>query len=182
MGIQIAEKQLQQNIHHYLERWFYVESEVWSDCHKKRIDIAMIHKSDIAAKYPFGIEIKTNDKKTGSDTGKWLHQAQSYSSYSFENYGKMMILVAPQISGKVLAEGELMDKHPLYDGTLLACQYNVNTFLAQFNIGELQRYTFDDYKTHAKRDFLRIVFNGSLIWDQRTDELRTSNYERLCKR
>jgi hypothetical protein len=150
--------------------------EVWSKDHKKRIDIAMIHKSDISKKYPIGIEIKTFDKKTGSDAGKWLFQAKDYSQLEFINYGKMLIIVAPQFSGNVFLEGKLMHQH-IFDGDP-SPDHNVTTFLGQFNVGEFQRYNFTDYHTREIKRLARIVYNGLIIWDERNDDFRPKNIKR----
>lgn len=170
------EKELQDKIAEFLSRYFYVEKEVWSTDRKSRIDIAMIHKSDISKLYPIGIEIKTDDKKTGSSLGQWLKQANGYSFKSFVNFGKLMVVTYPQISGKCLAEGMLMHPHNVFESGDFACQHNVNTFLGQFNIGELQKYK------HQDNTFLRIVFNSRLIWDNRKNDLRINNYLSVCKR
>jgi len=69
-----------------------------------------------------------------------------------------------------------MHQHNVFESGSLACQHNVNTFLGQFNIGELQRYFFND------KEYLRIVFNARLIWDHRRDEFKTENYLLSCKR
>ena len=98
MPIEMTESELQDRIAIFLSKYFTVEKEVWSEGFKKRIDIAMIHKTDILKLYPIGIEIKTFDKKTGSDAGKWLKQASHYSELEFIGYGKMLIIVAPQFS------------------------------------------------------------------------------------
>ncbi len=84
----MTEKELQQRIYLFLLRYFHVEKEVWSTNYIRRIDIAMIHKSDYERKYPIGIEIKTFDKKTGSDAGKWLSQSRTYSELEFVGWAK----------------------------------------------------------------------------------------------
>lgn len=172
----VIEKELQQKIVTFLSNYFYVEQEVWSDAYKYRIDIVLVHKSDMNKEYPIGIEIKTDDKKTGSSLGQWLHQANNYTHENFKGYGRLMVITYPQISGQCLAEGMLMHPHNVYEKGDLACQHNVNTFLAQFAIGELQKYK------HNNGTYLRIVFNSKLVWDHRNDEFRTHNYLFGCKR
>lgn len=170
----MTEAELQNRIAGFLSKYFKVEMEVWSVCHKKRIDIAMVHKSDIERSHPIGIEIKTFDKKTGSDAGKWLNQARTYSDLDFVGYGKMLIIVAPQFSENVFSEGLLMHKH-ISNGSATQ-DYNVSTFLGQFNIGEFQRYNFENH--NIKHRYSRIVFNGLLIWDERNDTFRPQNIKR----
>lgn len=176
----MTENDLQYSIAKYLNRFFKVEREVWSENKTKRIDIAMVHKTDIQKEHPIGIEIKTFDQKTGSDAGKWLFQAQRYSELSFIGYGKMLIIVAPQFSENVFAEGKLMHKH-IFRGDP-SPDHNVATFLGQFGIGEFQRYNYEDYRTHEIKRLSRIVFNGLLIWDEKNDSFRPQNINLRCKK
>ena len=176
----MTEKELQAIIAKYLSRYFYVEQEVWSVNYKKRIDIAMVHRLDIEKDYPIGIEIKTFDKKTGSDAGKWLKQSQTYSELDFVGYGKMLIIIAPQFSGNVFLEGTLMSQH-MQDG-YPGSAHNVSTFLGQFNLGEFQTYYRINYKTSEKKKYARVVYNGQIIWNEHDNRLRTNNYPVLCKR
>lgn len=76
--IDISEKELQRRIAEYMQKWFSVETEVWSDDHKKRIDLVMIHKSDTVRIFPIGIEIKQDAKNriiigTMDPTGSCLY-------------------------------------------------------------------------------------------------------------
>ena len=175
----MTEKELQEKLSEYLKKYFNVEMEVWSIDHKKRIDIAMIHKSDMKHEFPIGIEIKTFDKKTGSDAGKWMHQAQFYSELDFINYGKMLIIVAPQFSENVFSEGKLMHKH-IFSGDA-SPDHNVATFLGQFHLGEFQRYNFENYSNNKIIRFARIVYKGLIIWDERGDDFRPQNIILRCK-
>jgi len=175
----MSEAELQAKLSGYLSRYFYVEREVWSVDHKKRIDIAMFHKTDIEKEYPIGIEIKTFDKKTGSDAGKWMHQAQFYSELLFIDYGKMLIIVAPQFSENVFSEGKLMHKH-IFSGDP-SPDHNVSTFLGQFHLGEFQRYNFENYITHKTIRLARIVYKGLIIWDERDNDFRPQNIILRCK-
>jgi len=176
----MTESELQIRLSKYLDRFFQVENEVWSMDYKRRIDIVLVHKSDTAREYPIGIEIKTFDKKTGSDAGKWLHQAQEYSKISFCNYGKLMIIIAPQFSENVFCEGLLMHKH-LLNGSATH-DHNVATFLGQFGIGEFQSYNYEDRINKNMIKKYRIVYNGKKIWDMSDNVLRINNYIALCKR
>lgn len=173
----MTEKELQGMIVNYLSPWFNIEQEVWSGDHKCRIDMAMIHKSDIKKEYPIGIEIKTFDKKTGSDAGRWLFQSKSYTESSFIGYGKMLIVVAPQFSENVFSEGKLMDKH-VFNGDP-SQDHNVSTFLGQFKLGEFQRYNGRDGWYLVR--MARIVFKGLIIWDQKRDIFRPKNITLRCK-
>lgn len=170
-----SEKELQEKVATFLSRYFNVELEVWSSDHTSRIDIVLVHKSDILKEYPIGIEVKQDNKKTGSLLGQWLHQANRYTEKTFNGYGRLMILTYPQISGKCLAEGMLMHPHNVFESGDFACQHNVNTFLGQFQIGELQRYR------HNEKEYLRIVFNSRLVWDHRRDDFRKHNYLFGCQ-
>jgi hypothetical protein len=172
----VNEKELQQKIATFLSKYFYVEQEVWSSDHKCRIDIVLVHRSDVKKEYPIGIEIKTDDKKTGSSLGQWLQQANNYTHQIFNGYGQLMIITFPQISGKCLEEGELMSKHDIWSHDCMGCHHNVNTFLGQFHIGELQKYKYRDEKT-----YLRITYNSKSVWDNRTNEFKEQNYLFGCR-
>ena len=173
----MTEKELQDKMAVYLSTWFIVEKEICSLDSKSRIDLVMIHKSDISKEYPIGIEIKIDAKKTGSTLGQWLHQARIYANKDFQKYGKLMVCTYPQISGRCLEEGELMSKHDIWGSGFLGCHHNVNTFLAQFGIGELQKY-----KYHDGKKYLRITYNSKLVWDHRTNEFQSQNYLFGCKK
>ena len=47
MTVNITEAELVNKSAKYLSRFFIIELEVWSDDHKSRIDMIIIHKSDI---------------------------------------------------------------------------------------------------------------------------------------
>ena len=171
----MTEFDIQKRMFIYLQRYFKPKIEVWSTDRKKRIDIAMIHKSDIEKKFPIGIEIKINEKKSGKDLSLWLKQAIEYTQKEFIGYGKLMVITYPQISGLYLNEGLSMHIHIVTDPDDFACQNNVNTFLGQSKIGEFQKYRRDN------KEFCRIVFKGALIWDEFKDQFRINNYIARCK-
>ncbi len=176
-----TERVLQELIFNKLSHCFHVESEVWSSCRSRRIDLVAVHKSDIAFGYGIGIEVKKFDAKTGADIAKWLQQAADYSKLVWNTYGRIMVIVAPQMSGYVFEEGRLTDKGHIKDGRPTP-HHNFSTFLGQFNIGELQTYihtSYPDYKQHKR---VRIVFKGSPIWDETHDEFNYDAYNRVCKR
>jgi hypothetical protein len=163
----MTETQLQYKLGNYFTTWFDVEYEVWSTDRTKRIDIVMVHKSDFDCKYPFGIEVKVNDKKKGKSLGGWLKQAHGYTQKDFINYGKLIVLCFPRISEYYLREGKNVYQHDItHEG------HNVNTFLGSFQIGEI---------IPDKKDDKRIVFSGSVLWHQKNDQLRTHNIDRVWK-
>jgi len=169
-----SEKVLHEKMIRFLKRYFYVFSEVWSDDKTSRIDLVILHHSDKERKYPIGIEIKVKEKKTGRSLADWLRQAIRYTENTFKGFGKCLIITCPQISGYYLKEGSEMHQHEDEKG----CRedHNASTFLGQFKIGEFQKYIgkFD-------KQYMRIVYKGSIIWDMKDNILRMHNYERLCK-
>lgn len=181
MAIKMIEQELQQIIYNKLSVRFHVESEVWSSCHTRRIDLVAAHKSDINFAYAIGIEVKKFESKTGKDIAEWLKQAARYSELIWQKYGKIMIIVAPQMSGYVFEEGQLTDKGHLKDGRPTP-HHNFSTFLGQFNIGELQTYVYKSYRDNKEYKRMRIVFKGSPIWDETYDEFNYDAYNRVCKR
>lgn len=176
-----TEKVLQELIFNKLSLCFHVESEVWSSCRSRRIDLVAVHKSDVAYGYGIGIEVKKFDSKTGADIAKWLQQAADYSKLVWNTYGRIMVIVAPQMSGYVFEEGQLTDKGHLKDGRPTP-HHNFSTFMGQFNIGELQTYTYTSYPDYRQHKRVRIVFKGSPIWDETYDVFNYDAYNRVCKR
>lgn len=94
--------------------------------------------------------------------------------------GKMLIIVAPQISGLVFDEGKLTSHNHVVNGHPHP-HHNVSTFLGQFGVGEFQRYIWHDYHLNKDVKLARIVFKGSVIWDQNGDVLNCHHYDRLCR-
>lgn len=165
----LTEEQLQLAMLKYLSKWFVVCSEIWDTKHEKRIDLIVIHKSDMNKKYPVGIEIKLTSKKRGKDLALWLKQASEYAERNFAGFGKCLIITCPQISDFYLREGDRMHKH---EGETSFAN-NIGTFIGQFNVGELQKID--------KRN-CRIVYKGQMIWDSVYDNFRFETYSRLCQR
>lgn len=168
------EKILQSKIAEYLSKYFHVELEVNNINRKSRIDIVIVHKTDTQRKYPIGIEVKLDAKKRGKDLAKWIKQSSRYAGTYFVNYGKLLIITYPQISGEYLREGVKMNNHEQQGDFGQA--NNIGTFLSEFSIGELQKY-----KHHTGRNLVRIVYKGQLIWDAKDNILRINNYKRLVK-
>jgi hypothetical protein len=55
MDEKVTEKELQYKLADFLKQWFYVQREVWSIGGEKRIDIVLIHKTNLDDKYfPIG--------------------------------------------------------------------------------------------------------------------------------
>lgn len=171
----MSEADLQLKLENSLSEFFHVGHEVWDVANKNRIDIMLIHRSDLDRKYPIGIEVKVDEKKTGAGLARWIQQSSRYSETEWADYGKALIVTYPQISEKYLKEGDMMHKHVDRDGDA-GQAHNVSTFLSQFGIGELQVYNHHDGKTYC-----RIVWKGQRIWDMKDDDLRTNNYDTLVR-
>lgn len=163
----MQENKLKYKLGNYFSTWFEIDYEIWSVDRTKRIDIVMVHKSDTNTDYPFGIECKDDSIKKGKDIAKWLKQTYSYSKKEFEKYGKLITLCFPRISHYHFTEGEYIYNHTKYDEG-----HNVNTFLGQFNIGEI---------IPDERDYKKIVYSGSVLWHQNRDDLRIHNIKKVCK-
>jgi hypothetical protein len=175
----MTEFELRDQIISHLSRYFHTDREVKSICKTGRVDIGLVHKTDITKTYPIGIEVKRFDDKRGRDVGDWLKQAQRYSSLIW-SLGKMLIIVAPQISGLVFDEGKLTSHNHMVNGWPHP-HHNVSTFLGQFGVGEFQRYLWHDYKLNKDTKLSRIVFKGLVIWDQNEDVFYRNHYDRLCR-
>lgn len=170
--IEMTEAILVEKASGYLSKFFDVQIEVWSTDYKKRIDMVLIHKSDTAKKYPIGIEFKQNGKKRGKELGLWLEQSMTYSQSDFINYGKLLVCTYPQVTGLYLNEGDNMCEHSVTDYTLRP-HNNINTFLAHFKIGELQKMKKDG------REYFMIVFNAQVVWDGTNDDMKYDKLEKL---
>ena len=153
----------------YLNKYFYTELEVWSTDNKKRIDMIVIHKSDTQNKYPIGIEFKKDQVKRGKDIGLWVTQSMEYSEKVFTKYGRSLICTYPQISNLYLNEGDMMCQHDRNT----THHNNVNTFLAHFKIGELQKFKRNNI------EYLRIVYNAIKIWDSNRDEFNYNMADKI---
>jgi hypothetical protein len=171
----MTEKELQYELSEYLKKYFFVSREIWDLTNKRRIDICIIHKSNLEDKRnPIGIEVKIDEKKRGKDLANWFKQAQDYSKLTFRGFGKLLVVTYPQISGKYLEEGSEIRKHEIYNERQGA-HHNVSTFLGQFNIGELQKYKHWD-----NHWYIRIVFKGLIIWNSQNDIFDNDKYYAIC--
>jgi hypothetical protein len=183
----MTEEVLRDQISSYLDRYFYTEIEIKSNPYVRRIDILLIHKTDIENKYPIGIEVKRFEEKSGRDIGDWLKQAQDYSQLLWyskrlkQTLGKALIIVAPQISGYVFEEGKLTHHDCHYVNGRPHQHHNVSTFLGQFNVGELQSYLFQEWQTKKDKKYYRIVYRGWIIWDQNGDVFNFNHYDKWCR-
>ena len=171
----MKESRIYELLTNYLRKFFNVWREVKSSDNTARIDYIITHKSDKLKEYPIGIEVKNDEKKTGRNIAAWLKQATRYSDAYFPEFGKVMVITYPQVSGIYLEEGSEMSPHKVYSRE--GIEHNVSTFLGGFNIGELQ--TFYDFTGNK---FRRIVYNGRLIWDEKHDNFRENNYNKCLKK
>jgi len=160
------ESKLRDNLVTYLNKYFITEIEVKSINNKGRLDLVLLHKSDIERKYPLGIEIKKINRKKGKNIGDWIKQIERYQNYDFNHYGKVLTFIFPQLSDLYFTEGILMHKHHAFRHDIYGAQHNISTFLGQLGIGELQFYDDKQYKIQA-----RLVFCGSIIWNSLRNEL-----------
>jgi len=167
----MTETELKDKMELHLKKYFHVYREIKSNDKTSIIDIILVHKSN--DQYKFGIEVKLDAKKRGKDLAEWLKQAVRYTQKEFGQFGKVIVCTYPQISEKVLKEGNLMHQHDVYKDSDLACQNNINTFLGQFKIGELQKYYSRENKWR-----LRIVYNSKCLWNERCDNLRLETIEK----
>lgn len=185
----MTEKELQEKLFIYLSKYFHVYSEIYDITNKFRIDLIIVHKSDLLKKYPIGIEIKINEKKRGNDLGKWLKQASNYSNLNFKGFGKCLIMIYPPIQLNYLREGFLMNNHEgnkeKTDNVIknipaenqneaqFCGSNNISTFLGSFNIGEI-------LKTTNNKD-LYFHYKGQILYETIFNKLRINNIDRLWK-
>lgn len=170
------EFELQDKLEKYFSKNFHVFREVWSTDNKKRIDIILIHKSDMKKEYPFGIEVKIDDKKSGKQIALWLKQAVTYSQKTFKNFGKCHILTAPQLSYDYFTEGTKMTKH---EYSTMPQHSNINTFLGQFNIGEVMKLERWNKVKRKKELTICFVFSGNIVYEFNNDFLDTNKIKNI---
>lgn len=173
-----TEFDFQQKMIKYFEKYFNIYPEVWDVNMTKRIDLVLIHKSDKDKKFPFGIELKKHEKKRGKDVANWLKQASNYNDLDFKTFGKLLILVAPQISINYLREGIEMTNH---ENKEFEQHNNVNTFLAQFGIGEVMKITRHNNLKNIFEKSLCFVFNSKILYEYCNDDLKIGNLISLWK-
>lgn len=172
------EKELQNKLETYFSKNFNVSSEVWSEDNKFRIDIILIHKSDTKKDFPFGIEVKIDNKKTGKQIALWLKQAVNYSKQKFKGVGQCIILTAPQLSYDYFTEGSKISKH---ENSTMPQHSNINTFLGQFNIGEVMKLERWNNSTHKKEMTICFVFSGQVIYEFNNDFLDINKLKKIKK-
>jgi len=166
-----SEKRIKNGLKNKMMEYFHIDEEVTSDCGEGRIDLIMVHKSDIDFKYPFGIEIKKIGNKKGCEIGRWFKQIIRYQEYTFGSHGKIIPFVFPQMSFFYFEEGDFVSKHDVFRHDYLGCHHNFSTFLGANGIGELQVY---DYRGEK---YYRLVYSSKKLWDSRSDELNVKELD-----
>ena len=174
----MTEKELQYKTCQYFSKHFNVEYEVWSVDMKSRIDLVLVHKSDINKTFPFGIEMKKADMKKGKNIADWIKQGCLYSQKEFKGYGKLIILLAPQLSYEYLKEGNNVHSHEL-DGMKQHC--NVNTMLGQFGLGETMKLSRFNLSTKQHKETICFVFSGNILYEYDNDLVNLDKIQAICK-
>ena len=174
----MTEKELQYRTGKYFSKNFNVEYEVWSEDMKSRIDIVLVHKSDTKILYPFGIELKKADMKKGKNIANWIKQGMTYSKKEFKGYGKLIILLAPQLSYEYMKEGNNVHSHEL-DGMKQHC--NVNTMLGQFGLGETMKLSRFNTSTRQHKETICFVFSGNILYEFDNDLVNLDKIQNICK-
>lgn len=174
----MTEKELQYKTGGYFAKNFNIEYEVWSEDMKSRIDIVLVHKTDIKKTYPFGIELKKADMKKGKNIADWIKQGQIYSKKDFKGYGRLIVLLAPQLSYEYLKEGNKVHSHEL-DNLKQHC--NVNTMLGQFGIGEIMKLSRFNVISKKHNENLCFVFSGNILYEYENDFIDYDKIRSICK-
>ena len=121
-----------------LQNYFKVQSEVWSDCNRGRIDLILTTKEG----YRFGVECKRNDNKRGEQIGEFILQAIRYKDYLFGGV-KIPIFIAPPLSYNYFLMNEISmvfedDKWHKDRHKETHEHHSCNGFLGAFGIGEIR--------------------------------------------
>lgn len=150
----------------------------------KRIDLIIEYKFD--SRFVFGIEFKTNGKKTGKDLAAFINQAKGYAALKWnfhtnaKQWGKVPVFICPPLSGNYL---EYIDGNGFLHDATQHQHHNVNSFIAgigQHPIGETRYRIGHD----GKSKFLRLIFNNEIVWQELEYQGATNDgiYESACKR
>ena len=93
-----TEKEFVNKLEAKFKKYFEVQREVVSKCKKNRIDLLLT----IDGKYHFAIECKIPDKKRGEEIGKYIKQAERYTTAEWEykpgEFVKAIVLICPPLS------------------------------------------------------------------------------------
>jgi len=154
-----TEQAFSQRIMQKLEKFFRIETEVFSDCKSARIDALLFDREN--TKPIFGVEFKKPTHKTGVFLAKYCLQAQRYTQVKFLGQN-IEVAICPAISNNdfiQVLELERIDKRqwkatPYHSPS--QTHTNVNSFLGTaFNICELR---FIDNQPF-------IIKNNKTLWN-----------------
>ena len=139
-----TEKEFVNRLEAKFKKYFEVQREVVSKCKKNRIDLLLT----IDGKYHFAIECKIPDKKRGEEIGKYIKQAERYTTAEWEykpsEFVKAIVLICPPLSYSYFI---LNEQSTIIDGIELHKDrheelhdhHSFNGFLGVFNIGEVRK-------------------------------------------
>jgi hypothetical protein len=157
------EEHYRAKIDKYLERYFNIEREVKSVCGKYRIDYILQCRT---SKCLLGLEVKSENRMRGNDTGKYMKQASNYSHcewYSKFGKVKVLIFITPALSNSyinITRMEYLNGKEIYYSQHERNHEHsNVNGWIGEWgNIGELR--SFNAY--YGK--YFAFILKNKVIW------------------
>lgn len=167
------EKDFSNKVMNRLQKYFFIQEEIWSKCGNYRIDYVLNdRKNDDVF---FGVEFKDNDHKRWENIGEHILQSLRYSLSLFEVqtgvFKKIPILICPPISYNYLMcpveESQVELQSKLHNRTVPhyhdrherhSDHHTVNGLLGVFNLGEI-RTTFQQEKQR-----IRFCFSNKIVW------------------
>ena len=161
------EKEFRSLVEPRLAKYFNVYPEQKENVPRnpRRIDAIIEYKPD--PRFVFGIEYKTNEKKTGRDLAAFVNQAKGYAAVEWDfhtnakKWGHIPVLICPPLSGNYL---EYVDEKGFSHDATKHEHHNVNSFLAGLEgpaIGEVR------YRVGENGDkILRFIFNNNTLWSE----------------
>ncbi len=170
------EKDFANKVINKLQKYFFIQEEIYSKCGKYRIDFVLNdRKNDDVF---FGVEFKDNDYKRGENIGSHILQSLRYSLSLFEIqtglFRRIPILICPPISYNYLMcpveESEVELKSKFHNQTVshfhdrhtrYSDHHTINGLLGVFNLGEI-RTTYQKDKQK-----IRFCFSNKIVWSDK---------------
>lgn len=143
-------------------------TEVTDSSGKNRIDMICYVTKDISLGLEFKKENNKNDRRHGSGLGKWLKQAERYTTAEFYHqyhgtYERMPIFVIPSITYKHLVF--VPDVHLKPEGHPASSHNNVNSFIfSAFRIGEFRKISVSEYIFSANCKTVATILQSNGEW------------------
>jgi hypothetical protein len=166
------EEKYRKKIDLHFQKFFEIEREVKSFCGNGIIDYILKDKHSDAL---FGVEVKKESIKRGTNFGNYAKQASRYTTYEwnhkFDGSKKLLIFITPAISSKfielVYDDYGILDVKKINNSNYYRPRHdidfkhhNLNGFLSEtLNIGEIKTIN-----KGQKSEFFAFIYKSKIIW------------------